>query len=323
MARLSYRVKGFSVLELLVALTIASAVILMVTHLYGAQIGSVISGQNRADFLDVKTQRLARISASIRRAGLGLSAPILILPEQVAHLSGTNTDPKTLLSRPASTATAASMASDQLTVHYRAPIDLWDCEGRLVLGPRQVRLKDGSLQQIDGQVLIERYFVARDKSTGQMALFCDAARYVPESIAIDGTRHRKDKIASHTTAIIDEQNSGRLSVKRPNTLANTDKDGAVIIDRVDGFWVRVAVHDGDGVRWLDLNEYQRNFTGASVLGVQFAVLSVGSLAQHSLADATHWQVFDKKITINKADYRPRQLHFGEIWLINTEVAYEF
>lgn len=71
--------------------------------------------------------------------------------------------------------------SGQLTIQYRAPQNMYDCEGRLVLGPRRVKV-GGVLEAIDGQVVIERFYIKAPNPSKptELSLYCDAGKYITE-----------------------------------------------------------------------------------------------------------------------------------------------
>ncbi len=73
------------------------------------------------------------------------------------------------------------LKSGQLTIQYRAPQNMYDCEGKLVLGPRRVKV-GGVLTIIDGQIIIERFYLKAPNSTKptDLSLYCDAGKYITE-----------------------------------------------------------------------------------------------------------------------------------------------
>ena len=74
-----------------------------------------------------------------------------------------------------------SSKSGQLTIQYRAPQDMYDCEGKLALGPRRVTI-GGVQEAIDGQVIIERFYLKAPNSAKptELSLYCDAGKYITE-----------------------------------------------------------------------------------------------------------------------------------------------
>ena len=78
-------------------------------------------------------------------------------------------------------ASNVSSKSGQLTIQYRAPNDMYDCEGKLALGPREVTI-GGVKEIIDGQIIIERFYLRAPNTSKPtvLSLYCDAGRYITE-----------------------------------------------------------------------------------------------------------------------------------------------
>ena len=78
-------------------------------------------------------------------------------------------------------ASNVSSKSGQLTIQYRAPNDMYDCEGKLALGPREVTI-GGVKEIIDGQIIIERFYLKAPNTSKPtvLSLYCDAGRYITE-----------------------------------------------------------------------------------------------------------------------------------------------
>lgn len=130
--------------------------------------------------------------------------------------------------------------SAQLVIQYRAPQNMFDCEGERVFGPRmsnnsnpndpavlkETRDASGNLmdpRMIDGDVVVERYFLRKDTvgvSVGETAaralvLACDAGRY--------GVNHQQ------------QVNEGKVAIE------GYGGAGQVLMSRVDHFDVRLGV----------------------------------------------------------------------------------
>lgn len=58
---------------------------------------------------------------------------------------------------------------------------MYDCEGKLALGPRRVKV-GGVLEAIDGQIVIERFYLRapNSKKPTELSLYCDAGKYITE-----------------------------------------------------------------------------------------------------------------------------------------------
>ena len=78
-------------------------------------------------------------------------------------------------------ASNVSSKSGQLTIQYRAPNDMYDCEGKLALGPREVTI-GGVKEIIDGQIIIERFYLRAPNTSKPtvLSLYCDAGKYITE-----------------------------------------------------------------------------------------------------------------------------------------------
>jgi type IV pilus assembly protein PilW len=97
--------------------------------------------------------------------------------------------------------------SDQLVIQYQAPQDMYDCEGNLVKGPRdiasltytgtEVAAAVGDGVPVGGDYVVERYFLRPDTITSgaepntTLALACDAGHYV-----------RHDPVKESTNSIV-------------------------------------------------------------------------------------------------------------------------
>lgn len=173
----------------------------------------------------------------------------------------------------------AQAQSAQLVIQYRAPQDMFDCEGRTVRGPRmsnqagdtlgETRDATGTLmpaRMIDGDVVVERYFLRKDATgvaTGENAdralvLACDAGRY--------GVNNAK-QIADSTIPLQDFGDAGQVLMTR--------------IDHFDlGLGVEVAP---DRVRYYSIKDYLAIkppvVAGAGVARPRLVSLQVSVLAR--------------------------------------------
>lgn len=146
---------------------------------------------------------------------------------------------------------AGPAQSAQLVIQYRAPQDMFDCEGQRVRGSRMGNQAGDVLGQIvdatgtqmdarmvDGDVVVERYFLRKD-TTGVVAgenaaralvLACDAGRY----------------------GVNNEQQVAGDSIP----LTGFGDAGQVLMSRVDHFDVRLGVETGpDLLRYYTIKEY--------------------------------------------------------------------
>lgn len=277
---------GFSLIELSIALAIGAMVVLMTAMLYGSGIKAMNAAENTAMMIDTQSAVVNDIAVSMQRAGLGLNdlsgtqalilSPAQVLPASIADDMVTRTMPA---------ATQAVHQADQLTIRYIAPMDLWDCEGEMALGPRRVRLSDGKMADVDGQVVIERYFIGSD-GDGKMALRCDATHYITDEIARDGTRDRRGLGAAFTNAIIDREVSSRDGASRSYQIKSFHENGAVLLSDVEGLWVRLLVQDRDMLRLMPIDAYEALTQPLPIIGVKLAVLARAPFADEQPASDT-------------------------------------
>lgn len=300
---------GFGLLELVVALLIGSLVVMLAVTMYGTGIKQLGNAHNNATWIDADLHGVQALSAQLRMAGHGMHdampSAVVVHPQQVAQLRHqTGGIPNTLLSQHGVQVSGAgvAMASDQLTIWYVAPMDMWDCEGNLALGARRARLKDNQMATVTGQVVIERYFVQAEED-GSLSLRCDAARYVTDDIQRDGTRDRRGLSSAFTTAIIDAQ-VGKSGVSTANTVQGLGGAGEVMIADIDGFWVRLNTAHQSGIRQLSIREYQSATAFPQVVGIELAILVKAPIVIQT--DAQLFKLFGKAISIT--DNRPRRLY---------------
>lgn len=170
--------------------------------------------------------------------------------------------------------------SAQLVIQYRAPQNMFDCEGVLARGPRMSNLAGDPLgatvdaagvelkpdRMIDGDVVVERYFLRKDTTgvaTGENAasalvLACDAGRY-----SVNNAKQIKD-----------------------NAIPLQDFGGAgqVLMTRVDHFDLRLGVEVSPGrVRYYTVQDYLAIkppvVAGAGVARPRLVSLQVAILAR--------------------------------------------
>ena len=116
-------------------------------------------------------------STDIDDTGLPKSITIGVNPVEVALFTHTGDQVDSVWNG----ASNFNLKSGQLTIQYRAPQHMYDCEGKLALGPRRVKI-GGVQETIDGQVIIERFYLkAPDPAKPtEISLYCDAGKYITE-----------------------------------------------------------------------------------------------------------------------------------------------
>lgn len=129
-------------------------------------------------------------------------------------------------------ASNVNTASGQLTIQYRAPQDMFDCEGNKALGPRTVDI-GGVDNTIDGQVIIERYYLnASGTDDTQLSLYCDAGKYITEKM---------DDYADQGDSSVDV-----TVFTTNNSIRDFGDKGVELLQNVDYFDVLLVMQDSSG-----------------------------------------------------------------------------
>lgn len=284
--------QGFTLIELMISLVLGLLIIAAASQVYVISLRTATVQQAGSSILDANVFGLQQIENNIRMAGLGLSdvakagaadSGILAGDDTAAAISMLRTNgiklSSTLISRDRSgTTNTTSGGSDQLTIQYRAPANMRDCEGHLVLGPRTgiLDLPGNPVVSIDGQIIVERYFVK--DNNGTLELRCDAGLYVSNHIIQD-----------------DGQGTANATIltgadKRYN-IQNFGNDGALIASGIDDFQVRFGIASGanhSGIRYVTPTEYQALSSDTAIITVQLGLLTKGSVPS---SDAPESQVY--------------------------------
>lgn len=315
--------KGFTLVELMISILIGLIIIAAVTQIYVTGVRNAAVQKAASGVLDANVFGLQQIEKSLRMTGLGLGKTSnmnktcsgVIVSRDTTRL---NCDGSEVVASPPDKANvdmhsakleglrgvATGLAVDmrtkadggpvntsnnkasQLTIQYRAPVDMRDCEGRLALGPRQVngyvdgrQLTDNTNTRVDGQVIIERYFTKKNDE-GELELRCDAGRYVLEHIIAEpNPQHQEAKILGVNSAI---QNMG--------------DDGSLIIAGIDDFQVQFGViMPTGGLQYHDI----ANYTAGDIVAVKLGILAKGNskIPQLDASDNTRYTLLGKEITL--------------------------
>lgn len=287
--------QGFTLIELMISLVLGLLIIAAASQVYVISLRTATVQQAGSSILDANVFGLQQIENNIRMAGLGLSdvakagaadSGILAGGDKAAAISvlrvnGTKLS-SDLISRDGSGPTnTTSNGSDQLTIQYRAPANMRDCEGHLVLGPRTgiLDLPGNPVVSIDGQIIVERYFVKNNNGT--LELRCDAGLYVSNHIIQDDGQGTAN--ATILTGANNRHNIHNL---------NANDDGALIALGIDDFQVRFGIASGanhSGIRYVTPTEYQAlDPNTATIITVQLGLLTKGSVPS---SDAPESQVY--------------------------------
>lgn len=291
--------KGFTLIELMISVVLGLLIVAAVTQVYVMAMRTASTQRASAGILDANVYGLQQVERSLRMAGLGLgdqsklnsacsgvlikNVSTLTEKEQCSTVTGVerkidndgkidldakpspigdlNADMWTSPTTSGVTANTTSANVPQLTIQYRAPVDMLDCEGRLALGPRKVvgqsasktseEKTDGNGNKtlesimVDGQVIVERYFIVKNGDV--LDLRCDAMRYVPETIQADN--HEKPNDAAANARI----NAVKIT---DASIHNPDNAGALVISGIDDFQVQFGVKNTSGqIRYQTIEQY--------------------------------------------------------------------
>lgn len=293
--------KGFTLIELMISLVLALLITAAVVQVYFISVKTSTMQQAASGIVDNNVFGLQQVERNLRMAGLGLSDVSSSNAKQsgiLIHAQGpldnrfgfTPTSADVLTTHGTKPSNIQGMQSDQLTIQYRAPMMMRDCEGRLALGPREVindESRDNSFVQTDGQVIVERYFV--HNNDGNLELRCDAGRYLLEAVR---TEHKDttDKINS---------NEQYALLTQPNVISDLGDNGVLVASGVDLFKVQLAVADGNSTRYMSIDEYQKSNTlsNNAIIGVKLGMVTSGNTPVLKTETATNptYILFGKEI----------------------------
>lgn len=293
--------QGFTLIELMISLVLGLLIIAAASQVYVISLRTATVQQAGSSILDANVFGLQQIENNIRMAGLGLSdvakagaADSGILAGggnataiNVLHVNGTKLS-SDLISRDKSGPTnTTSRGSDQLTIQYRAPANMRDCEGHLVLGPRTgiLDLPGNPVVSIDGQIIVERYFV-KDNS-GTLELRCDAGLYVSNHIIQDNGQGTANAIIL-------------TGANNRHNIHNLNDDGALIASGIDDFQVRFGIASGanhSGIRYVTPTEYQALSSDTAIITVQLGLLTKGSVPSSDAPESPTYTILGNNVNM--------------------------
>lgn len=166
---------------------------------------------------------------------------------------------------------SGDVLSDQLTIIYRAPFDMVNCEGNSVS-------KDN--------MIIERYYTAVDTATKgsdpdelSIALWCDAGTFILPKDA-DPDTVVSNQFTNLTFKRFKDDANTMVSFADFGTPASSTADGqpTIIINRVDGFKFLIGVQDATGISYMTREQYlqqtsARWTTTAPVVAIKFGIIA--------------------------------------------------
>lgn len=265
--------QGFTLVELMISLVLGLLISAAVLQVYLANVRSVTLQEAGSSIIDSNVFGIPVLEDHIRLANLGLADTINdttdgagIVLTQAGNLKGIKLDgdgdgdgdgdvdiPSTLLTNTGdvetvgtenqwSAKTATDTASGQLTLQFRAPQDMFDCEGNLALGPRSVDVS-GADTVIDGQIIIERYYLNAKDSTkpNQLSLYCDAGRYITEDMTDYTEQGKTDK----PSTVFEDK----------NLIRDFGGKGEIVIQDIDYFDILLGTREVDDIRYYTTKQY--------------------------------------------------------------------
>lgn len=257
----SHSQSGFTLIELMVALVLGLLISAAALQLFFNSSNNLRIQEGADDVQDAAVFNLSYVEKEIAMANLGAYQPMtqdsawtgIIMTSsigeanKVGNLRGIKDATEAIVTKTAVAASNAKIASDQLTIQYRAPFRMSDCEGR----------------NIDKDTMVvERFFTRKDTmgGTNDIVLACDAGSY---ELAGDA-----DAAQATTNA----------------TLINMGDNGSVLVNRVDYFTVKLGVQAKNGLVYLTPTEYMKRNTAkesgyeyeAPLVAVQIGVLTRGT-----------------------------------------------
>ena len=356
---------GFSLIELMISLTLGLLISAAVMQVYLTSIKTSSIQSGGSDILEASIFGIQNIEKSIRLSNLGMAdtnnpltplAGVVMTSDKILVNASQADKSKNNMNgiKMGGTKTAAGSAditgefltkggiqasnitdlkSSQLTIQYEAPQDMYDCEGTLVRGPIEIE-RDGRLEMIPGQVIIERYFLeevdSNDKANYESniksyELRCDAGRYVKENLTADELVAQK---INDSTILKDSRN-----------IRDFGNASEVVIPRVDYFGVLLGVEVIDPLtskvtlRYFTSEEYMSFLkdleTKASTITTDIISVKLSALvrAERPLtgeAGASKFEIFgdEKALSSDTSNAFIRKVYESNIMLRNSRAIKE-
>ena len=302
--------QGFTLVELMISLVLGLLISAAVMQVYMANVRSATLQDAGSSLIDSNVFDIPIIEDHIRLANLGLAGRVddtsegsgIVLTEtgnlKGIKLSDSAAIPLALLTNTGDVTdvgtgnewtakTATNTASGQLTIQFRAPQDMYDCEGNLALGPREISLNKVK-KIIDGQIVIERYYLnAQDSSKpNQLSLYCNAGKYITEDMDKYADQGRADK---PSTVLMGK-----------NLIKDFGDKGQVIIQNMDYFDILLGTKEGNVIRYYTVKQYKALASKPEIISLKIG----GIIRSNNVVQASElnnkFSVFGKNITL-KAD----------------------
>lgn len=333
---LAKRQSGFTLVELMISLVLGLLISAAVMQIYLANVRSATLQEAGSSIIDSNVFGIPVIEEHIRLANLGLAGTVNdtsegsgIVLTQTGNLKGIklsgNADvPLALLTNTGdvtavgtgnqwSAKTATNTPSGQLTIQFRAPQNMYDCEGNLALGPREVNINKVK-KIIDGQIVIERYYLhAQDASKpNQLSLYCDAGKYITENM---DKYSEQGQAGSPSTVLSDK-----------NVIKDFGDKGIAIVEQMDYFDVLLGTRDGGNIRYYTVKQYKDSLSKPEIISVKIGgVIRSNNVVQTSELN-NEFSVLGKNIKLkaDATDVEKKYLRFAfqnEIALRNARLNF--
>lgn len=298
---------GFTLIELMISLVLGLLISAAVMQVYLANVKSATIQQAGSDIINSNIFGMEVLENHTRLANLGLAGAIndnsegsgIVLTVNNLNqitLNDDNLIPSTLLTKTGDVTpvgagnqwgakTSTNIPSGQLTIQFRAPQDMYDCEGHLALGPREVTV-NGVKKVIDGQVIIERFYLNnQDNNPNKLSLYCDAGKYITEDMSDYKEQERK--------------NEPSTSFSKKNTIRDFGDKGDVIIQNMDYFDILLGTQKANGaVRYYTVKEYINLPDKPNIISLKIGgIIRSNNIVQTSNI-INNFSVFGKQITLN-------------------------
>ena len=328
--------QGFTLVELMISLVLGLLISAAVVQIYTANVKAVTLQDAGSTIIDSNVFGIPILEEHIRLANLGLADTIndtnqgagIVLTQagnlKDIKLSGNTDIPLTLLTNtgdvtPVGTdnewtgMTATDTVSGQLTIQFRAPQNMYDCEGNLALGPREVNINKVK-KIIDGQIVIERYYLNAQDATkpNQLSLYCDAGKYITEDMD-DYTEQGK-------------ANKPATALANKNIIKDFGDKGEVVIQNIDYFDILLGTKEGNNIQYYTTAEYAGLTDKPDIISVKTAgIIRSNNIVQtQELADTFSVLGKDVKLKADATDAEKKYLRFvfqNEIALRNARQKY--
>lgn len=183
-----------------------------------------------------------------------------------------------------------SSKSGQLTIQYRAPQDMYDCEGKLALGSRQVTI-GGVKEVIDGQIIIERFYLKAPNPSKptELSLYCDAGKYITE-IMDDYTEQSK----------LAENLPQSINFTSNNEIKDFGDAGQELMANVDYFDILLSTRKGDELQYYTVQDYLDLDLKdqPSIIGIKYGLILRSDNAVLNEEGPSEFTVLGKVSTLN-------------------------